>query len=208
MPRPRFQNVDPVRQRALLDAAKKEFADHGYELASINTILDAAGFSKGSFYYYFDDKADLAATVFLEVGQPMAMLGELHMPSTPEEFWTELRRISFERLKQIESKHTEYSCLMRLSNAMVNDPSLAARVMPMFAPSRQKMASFLERGVAIGALRNDLPLAAIMAMMEAAKTAAYKNLFPGDRVISEAELESFTDLVIDLGKRISAPPKG
>ena len=57
----------------------------------------------------------------------MAMLGELRTPSTPDEFWHELRRISFERLKQIESKHTEYSCLMRLSNAMLNDAALAAR---------------------------------------------------------------------------------
>ncbi len=207
MPRSRYQNVDPAKKRKLLNAAIKEFADHGYELASINTILSQAGLSKGSFYYYFDDKADLAATVFLEIGQPMAMVGEFHTPKTRNEFWKELRRISFERLKHIESNHTDYSCLMRLSNAMVNDAALAARVMPMFAPGRKKMAGFLEQGVAIGAMRDDIPLSTLMAMLEAVKSAAYKSLFPGDKVLTEAELESFTDLVIDLGKRITAPPK-
>ena len=36
----------------LLAAAIQEFGTHGYELASINRILDAAGLSKSSFYYY------------------------------------------------------------------------------------------------------------------------------------------------------------
>ncbi len=208
MPRPRFENVDPARKRKLLEAAKREFGERGYELASINTILDEAGFSKGSFYYYFDDKADLAATLFLEIGRPMQIVGELRTPTTPAEFWAELRRVSHERLTEIESKHAEYTCLMRLSTAMVNDPALAARVMPAFAPGRQKMVGFLEHGVRVGALRSDLPLGTLTAMIEAVKTAAYKGLFPGDRVPSEAELESFTDLVIDLAQRITSPAKG
>ena len=46
-----------------------------------------------------------------------------------------------------------------------------------------------------------------MSLFEAAKTAAYKSMFPGDRVPSDAEMESFTDLVIDLARRIGAPAK-
>jgi len=43
----------------LLDAALAEFRDKGYEQASINTILKAAGMSKGQFYYHFDNKEGL-----------------------------------------------------------------------------------------------------------------------------------------------------
>lgn len=204
MPRPRYENVEPAKKEKLLAAAVKEFGAHGYEGASINTILDGAGLSKGSFYYYFDDKADLAATVFLAVGKPLTQLTPPKLPDTPAEFWKELRRVSLERLKHLESKHAEYACLMRLSNALLTNPGLAEKVMPMFAPGRQQMVGFLERGVALGALRTDIPLGTLMSMIEAVKTAAYKGLYPGDVVLSEAQLESFTDVVINLAQRIAA----
>jgi AcrR family transcriptional regulator len=206
MPRSRYQNVDPAKRAALIEAAMKEFATYGYELASMNRILETAGFSKGSFYYYFDDKVDLAATTLIAASEPLALLGELRSPSTPDEFWSELRRISFQRLRQLEAKRTQYECVMRLSSALINEPILSTRVMPLYEPSRRAMAGFLEQGVAVGALRSDMPLSTLMALIEAAKTAAYKAMF-GDRVPSDAEMESFTDLVIDLAKRIGAPAK-
>ena len=60
----------------------------------------------------------------------MMEIGELSSPASAAEFWTELRRISFERLKEMEAKPVDYECLMRLSNATLKDPSLAARVLP------------------------------------------------------------------------------
>lgn len=45
--------------KALFDAAIAEFIDKGYEQASINTILNTAGMSKGQFYYHFENKEGL-----------------------------------------------------------------------------------------------------------------------------------------------------
>ena len=206
MPRPRYENVAPEKKQKLIAAAGKEFGAHGYEQASINTILDEAGFSKGSFYYYFDDKTDLAATVFLQIGKPMAELSEPRPPKNADDFWAELRRVSRERLTQIESKTSEYACLLRLGNAVLTNPEFAAKVLPMFAPSRQKMVGFLEQGVGVGALRSDIPIGTLIAMIEALKRAAYQGLYPGDPVLTEAQIEAFTDLIIDLAKRVGAPP--
>jgi AcrR family transcriptional regulator len=207
MPRARYEKVDSEKKKKLLEAATAEFAAHGYELASINQILETAGFSKGSFYYYFDDKADLASTVFLAVAGPIASFVDFRRPSTAEEFWSELRRTSIERLKLLESKRTEYECAIRLSNALLKDPQLAERLMPMLAASRRASVAFLEQGVSVGALRNDLPLGTLMAIIEAVKTAAYKSIFPADQVPTEAEMESFSDLILDLAKRIAAPSR-
>lgn len=44
---------------ALFAAAVDEFAAQGYEAASLNTILSAAGMSKGQFYYHFHGKEGL-----------------------------------------------------------------------------------------------------------------------------------------------------
>lgn len=43
----------------LYRAALAEFSDAGYEQASINDILQAAGMSKGQFYYHFGSKEAL-----------------------------------------------------------------------------------------------------------------------------------------------------
>ena len=43
----------------LFDTALEEFIDKGYENASINTILQNAGMSKGQFYYHFKNKEGL-----------------------------------------------------------------------------------------------------------------------------------------------------
>lgn len=53
-----FQKSFEHKQK-LLDAALEEFNAYGYELASINRILDTAGMSKGQFYYHFKNKEAL-----------------------------------------------------------------------------------------------------------------------------------------------------
>ena len=43
--------------------ARTSFIENGYDGASLNEIIQKAGISKGSFYYYFEDKSDLYLTV-------------------------------------------------------------------------------------------------------------------------------------------------
>lgn len=63
MVRPRFAKLSPQQQQAILGVALDEFAAHGFHGASLNRVIQAAGISKGSMYYYFDDKDDLYAYV-------------------------------------------------------------------------------------------------------------------------------------------------
>jgi AcrR family transcriptional regulator len=197
--------MPPDRKAKLLEAAKREFATHGYELASTNRILEAAELSKGAFYYYFDDKLDLAATVLMAQVDPAMLAFEVREVDSVEAFWGELGRVSLDRVKRIEADRLGYEATMRLTHAVFADPVMAARVMPMFAPGRIKMVGFLERGVALGALRNDLPIGTLMSLIEAVKTALYKATFLTDRVPDERELEAFADQVMNLARRIVAP---
>jgi len=52
------------KQAAILVASAEEFAECGYEGASLVRIARQAGISKGSLYYYFDDKEDLFISVW------------------------------------------------------------------------------------------------------------------------------------------------
>ena len=48
-----------VRRDVFLDAAQALIQTKGYELLSIQDVLDEVGASKGAFYHYFDSKAAL-----------------------------------------------------------------------------------------------------------------------------------------------------
>jgi AcrR family transcriptional regulator len=56
--RTRAQQQAETRAR-LVEAAAEVFAAHGFEGASIDTITERAGFTRGAFYSNFSDKAEL-----------------------------------------------------------------------------------------------------------------------------------------------------
>ena len=93
MPRPRFHKLPAEQQQAILRAALDEFANHGFSGASLNRIIDAAGISKGSLYYYFDGKEELYAHVARgELGRLFESAGPFPVPATrdPDAFWSTL----------------------------------------------------------------------------------------------------------------------
>lgn len=59
MPSERFLNLPEEKKKRIISAALKEFARVSYDEISINRIIQDAGIPRGSFYQYFEDKADL-----------------------------------------------------------------------------------------------------------------------------------------------------
>src|SRR5437764_15237675 len=93
MVRPRFFKLPPSQQQTILRAAVEEFAAHGFHDASLNRVIEAAGISKGSMYYYFDGKEDLYAYVArIELERVFDRLGPFDIPtvSEPDGFWSAL----------------------------------------------------------------------------------------------------------------------
>lgn len=205
MPRPRFQKLDASRQRALLDAAAHELATKGYEGASMNAILEAAGFSKGSFYYYFDDKADLVAEVLLEAYAPVLAVIEEPTPGTIDEFWDEVHRLQRRSLDVMEASPRTFQLITRTGSALLTEPALAQRLMPMIVEARQKVRAVWLRGQQLGAVRDDLSVDALMAMVEAVKRAAWQSSFPPDHQPTVDEVEAFSLKMKDLAQRLAAP---
>lgn len=67
--------------QALFEAAIAEFARAGYDQASINTILQQAGMSKGQFYYHFENKRGLyLALIEILIERKQAFLAEVLDP--------------------------------------------------------------------------------------------------------------------------------
>lgn len=59
MPSATFFHLPPAKREKLLQCAREEFSRVSFDEASINRIVHQAEISRGSFYMYFIDKADL-----------------------------------------------------------------------------------------------------------------------------------------------------
>lgn len=58
-----FRNLSPDKQHKVFQAAVHEFASKGYRNASMNSLVKAAGISKGSLFLYFGSKQHLFNSV-------------------------------------------------------------------------------------------------------------------------------------------------
>jgi AcrR family transcriptional regulator len=64
-------------REALISAARPLFAAHGFAEVALETIVRAAGVTRGALYHHFADKTELFATVFEQVeGEVAARMGE------------------------------------------------------------------------------------------------------------------------------------
>jgi AcrR family transcriptional regulator len=208
MPRPRFERLGEARQDAILQAAAKEFARFGYEGASINRVLEAAGLSKGAFYYYFDDKADLACATFMWAYRDiLAMYDRIAIPEDGAGFWTAIHRFAREGLAQMERTPYVNELASRLGHAFVNDQELAGRLQQVAAKPIAALTAILNRGQQLGAVRSDIPAPTLIAVFQAVKEALFRAYLPAGRGPTGEEFEHLMDLQIDLWHRMAAPAR-
>lgn len=206
MARPRFSRLDAARQEAILDAAAREFAEVGYEAASLNRVLDSVGLSKGAFYYYFDDKADLAVTVMLWAYRDlMAVYDRMVIPEDGTKFWDSMREFARESLSLLQRAPYSNELFSRLSQAFVKDKDLSSRVRELTAKPISTFVGVLERGQQLGAVRSDLPVATLMAIFQGVKESLVRACLPQGQAPTAEDLERLVHLQVDLFRRIAAP---
>ncbi|MEV6153038.1 TetR/AcrR family transcriptional regulator [Nonomuraea sp. NPDC052129] len=113
---------EPVRRR-LLSEATRLFAERGFEGASVQEIVVAAGVTKGAMYHYFDSKDDL-----------------LH------EIYARVLRMQMERLTHIadgpgtvaERLHAAAADVIETTTANLDDSKIFFRSMHLLAPETRK----------------------------------------------------------------------
>lgn len=69
MPKKTFFNLKDEKKEKIENAAFNEFAEYGYQTASVNRIVKAAGIATGSFYQYFNDIEDLFIHILIIVAR-------------------------------------------------------------------------------------------------------------------------------------------
>lgn len=208
MPRPRFSNLSPERQAQILETSAKEFALHGYDGASLNHILDAAGVSKGAAYYYFDDKADLFATVGRHFFEEILRQTRIEVSALGrDEYWAAAREIYRQLLLEWQDRPWipgMIKAIWRLSGEARAKKILA----PLFERTREWLTAFLRRGQEIGLVRTDLPLDLLLDLCLALDTAFDQWAAAHVSTMSAADLAVHGEAALDIARRVLEPPAG
>ncbi|HEX8706161.1 MAG TPA: TetR/AcrR family transcriptional regulator [Myxococcaceae bacterium] len=157
MAHPRFNKLPAERRRVILDVAAEEFAEHGFDSASYNRIIERAGISKGSAYYYFEGKEDVYATVLeATVEGLLRQLGEWTTPRDARDFWRQLRRLYFTLIDFVMGDERSARLIRGLSQARMN-PKLQSLWGRFEAPMTEWLRRVLGDGRKVGAVRTDVP---------------------------------------------------
>ena len=142
----------------LIEAGSEAFLERGYSNAGIESILQAVGVPKGSFYYYFESKEDFALAVLDRFAEchDEAMdrtLGDVSL--SPLERLRRYFELVFER---IDTDHCHKGCLIgRLGQEMADQNEVfRARLEEIFESRAGRYAECLSSAQAAGEIPPDL----------------------------------------------------
>ena len=156
IPRPRWERLDEARKGRILTAATQEFAENGFEGASYNGIIEAAGISKGAMYYYFDDKMDLFVTTVRAALEPsMGGMEQLRQASA-EDFWDTVEAWTLGSIV-FTQRHPEQLTLYRELRSLHHSHHQHPLVAALFSEFESLTQVILEMGRGHGVVRTDLP---------------------------------------------------
>ena len=96
------ENVEYEKRALLIEAAKKEFKEKGYNKASLRSICAKAGVTTGALYFFFENKAELFSAI---VDQPINGLKKLLMEHFKED------REYMQHLDSMENMEMDHSDL-------------------------------------------------------------------------------------------------
>jgi AcrR family transcriptional regulator len=168
MPLARYESIDESLKLKILDVAKQEFSTHGYEDASYNKIIQKIGISKGSMYYYFENKEDLFITCFLDEAHASGSLSSFTsfvLVDDQQSYWDSVKTLSSKQWKNVVL-HPLLMSLVRQTASLGTDHPIV-RTLYAECEGLSEYADFmkiLEHGVHIGAIRDDVPLNVLIRM--------------------------------------------
>jgi AcrR family transcriptional regulator len=204
MPRPRFEKLDPEKREHILEVAAGEFVSHGYRGASLNHIIESLGLSKGAFYYYFDDKEDLFATVVQSAWEVLLQGWTLGVTALDRDsFWRYLETFARDLRARLRSRPWLVSATRLLSTPQASVNRLLAQKL---AEMRTFQESLVRHGQRLGVVRTDLPDGLLLVLLSTVDAAGDRWLLDNWDRLPPAEADEVADRVFALTRQMLEPP--
>ena len=207
MARPRFANLDLDTRHRILETAAVEFAARGFEGVSLNQLIERLKMSKGSFYYYFDDKADLFNTVADLAWAIVLPVDQLDLDTfNAENYWSSPEALMQEARARVRAN----PWLVGFTRLMYDPPEIAGvrdSLAEKFDQARQWQAELIRRGQALDTVRDDLPVELLQALLVGADEAGDRWFVDNWERLGDEEVERLFEEVFAIFRRMLERPK-
>ena len=206
MARPRFQNLDEATRKKILETAAVEFAANGFDGTSLNRLIESLGISKGSLYYYFDDKADLFITVVdhaWSVLMPAEIVDMGNLSS--ETYWPTLEVMMGEARRRVRENPWIVG-FTRLIYDPPENPGIRDALSERFEQARDWQAGLIRQGQRLGTVRDDLPVELLQHLLIGADEAGDRWFVENWDHHTEEEIERLFTEVFAIFRRMAEPP--
>ncbi|MGH3978692.1 MAG: TetR/AcrR family transcriptional regulator [Pseudonocardiaceae bacterium] len=194
MPRVSQDHLD-ARRGQIVDAARRCFARHGYEGATVRRLEEATGLSRGAIFHHFADKESLFLALAREDARRMAEV-------VAEDGLVQVMR-DVVRDGSMPGPADWLGTRLEVSRRLRTDPEFRTRWAEQSAELTNATRARLQRGRAAGAVREDLPLEVLGGFLELVLEGVISHLAAG---LPADDLEPVLDLVEATVRR--AGPRG
>lgn len=202
-------NLLPTEKREkILNACLDEFAVHGYQNASTNRIVKAAGVSKGLLFHYFDSKKTLFITILdYTITELMALMDKHKSDLIPGDIFEMLGQYAAMKIKvALEAPklyHILYDVYTRFPEDIKND--LMSRYGQILSDQRKLFINMMDTSL----LREDVDKQTVINLIIDFLDGYYKRRIDDLKAMSaEQLLETIDDLNRDVMKHLDIIRRG
>jgi TetR/AcrR family transcriptional regulator, transcriptional repressor of aconitase len=132
-----------ARRAEILEGARRAFAEHGYEGATVARLEEATGLSRGAIFHYFENKNDLFVELAMEMN---TRFGDILLEQGLDEAFRALTAENPEWL----------AVLIETESRMRHDEDFVRRLEAKSADASPRILEWFEQQQAEGKLRGDV----------------------------------------------------
>jgi AcrR family transcriptional regulator len=181
-----------ARRAAILAGARRAFARHGYEGATVRVLEAETGLSRGAIFHHFRDKEALFLALAEDDAASVAEVVE--------------RAGLVQVMRDLESKDAGWlGVQLEVRRRLRTDPAFAASWAARQDAITRATTERLERQRAAGAVRSDVPLPVLVDFLRLALDGLVSGLAAG---MPTEHLSGVLDLVEDAVRRPHRDPSG
>lgn len=148
-----------AKKEKIFNSAKSLFRKNGFENVSVDSIVEAAGVAKGSFYVYFDSKDSIIAAFINDYVKEVDADYKTYLDSFDAQTPASDLIISFiEKITHILSNEIGYDQIRTLYRVQITKTVNTDAVLDYHREIYQLFHDILRRGIQQGEYRTDIPL--------------------------------------------------
>lgn len=185
------------RQREVLDACARVFAERGFHGTSIDDLIAATGLARGGLYHYIGSKAEALTRILDDLMGPLLerAAAVVDGPDAPTTATERLRAMTRVWMRQVESHRDHVAVFEQERRTLEREPAWKA-IRTDRRAFEALLVGVLEQGVRDGELTIDDPQLTALALLGMVNHSALW-FVPGGRLNADQVADGFVDLLLD-----------